>query len=67
MYLELKLTVVVVLLVGAVLLHVDVATGPEPSGLAHALPLHHHVGLALPVAVAVVRAALQGTVLAVPT
>ena len=61
-----QLTPIVVLPVRTILLHLNVASGPEPSRLAPALPLHGVVGLALPVPVAVARAALKGAVLAVP-
>ena len=45
----------------------DITSGPEPSRLAPTLPLHVVIGLALAVGVAVAGAALQGTVLSIPT
>ena len=63
----LERTLVVVPLVGAVLLHVDVAAGAVPSGVAPTLPFHDVVGLALSVLVAIARTSLQGAMFPVPT
>ena len=62
-----EVTFVVVFSIWAILFQVDITSGPEPSRLAPTLPLHVVIGLALAVGVAVAGAALQGTVLSIPT